>query len=376
MSASPTQEIDTVVIGAGPAGLAVGACLQRAKVPFVVLERSAEVGTAWRNHYRRLHLHTAKRHSGLPYLPFPKTAPQYVPRTQVVEYLEGYAQKFALPVRFGEDVESVQRVDDRWLTRSSSGAWRSRSVVVCTGYNRVPKLPTWPGQQEFGGRILHSSAYLDGEPFRGQRVLVVGLGNSGGEIAIDLVEHGALPSLSVRSPVWVVPREFLGRPIQVSSILTARLPLAVKNLITRTVSKLSFGDLGKLGLRTPEKSIHTQVAELGRIPLLDVGTIDLIRAGKIAVEPNIDGFTRTGVRFEGGDVKPYDAVVLATGFTTGVEQFLEGHDKVLDALGVPKAANALSELPGLYFVGFQNSVTGLLRQIGIEAQSVAKAIAA
>ncbi len=363
----------TVVIGAGPAGLAVGACLQHAKAPFLVLERADAVGSTWRNHYGRLHLHTARRYSGLPYLPLPKNLPQYVPRERVVEYLDAYAQKFALPIRFGENVMSIRRLDDGWITRSTSGEWRSRAVVVCTGYNRVPSQPTWPGQEEFQGRILHSSEYRDGAPFRGQKVLVVGLGNTGGEIAIDLVEQGAHPSLAVRSPVWVVPREFLGRPIQVSAIATQVLPLALRNLITRTVSRLSFGDLTKLGLRRPQESLHEQVMGRGRIPLLDIGTIDLIRQGKITVEPDVERFTATGVVFKGGAEKAFDTVILATGFKSGVQEFIEDHAKVLDERGLPTRASAL---PGLYFVGFQNSITGLLRQIGIEAHAVAEAITA
>jgi indole-3-pyruvate monooxygenase len=369
------SEFDTVIIGAGPAGLATGACLRRAKVAFVILERADSVGSSWRNHYARLHLHTAKRHSSLPYLRFPKEAPQYVPRAQVVAYLEAYRAAFDLPIRTGEEVASVSRDADRWTIRSRAGTYRSRHLVVATGYNRVPCRPTWPGESAFRGRVLHSSAYADGEPFRGQRVLVVGLGNTGGEIAIDLIEHGAVASLSVRSPVWVMPRDLMGASVQETAIALNFLPLPAKDAIGRTVSRLVFGDVSRLGLRKPAEGPMSQIVKRGRIPLIDVGTVALIRTGKVAVEPDVEEFTANGVRFKGGAERPYDAVVLATGFRSGLEAFFEDHTKVLDERGYPKRVDATDVLPGLYFVGFQNVPTGLLREIGIEARSVARAIA-
>jgi cation diffusion facilitator CzcD-associated flavoprotein CzcO len=206
-------------------------------------------------------------------------------------------------------------------------------------------------------------------------VLVVGLGNTGGEIAIDLIEHGAEPSLSVRSPVWVMPRDLMGRPVQESSIALDFLPMILKDAVGRTVSRIAFGDAPRLGLREPAEGPMTQIHKRGRIPLLDVGTLALVRAGKIAIEPDIERLTIDGVRFKGGEEKPYDAIVQATGFSSGLEDFLEDRAKVLNERGFPSAVDASSVLPGLYFVGFRNVPTGLLRQIGIEARSVASAIA-
>ncbi|HZY99279.1 MAG TPA: NAD(P)/FAD-dependent oxidoreductase, partial [Candidatus Baltobacteraceae bacterium] len=274
-----------------------------------------------------------------------------------------------------EDVKSVRREANHWTTRSAASGYVSRHVVVATGYNRVPVRPTWDGESEFRGRILHSSSYRDGEPFRGQRVLVVGLGNTGGEIAIDLIEHGAEASLSVRSPVWVMPRDLMGRPVQETSIALDFLPMIMKDAIGRTVSRIAFGDARRLGLREPAEGPMSLVHKRGRIPLIDVGTLALVRAGKIAIEPGIERLTINGVRFKSGEEKPYDAIVQATGFSSGLEDFLEDRAKVLNERGYPSALDASSALPGLYFVGFRNVPTGLLRQIGIEARSVASAIA-
>src|SRR5919198_101169 len=193
------MEPDTVIIGAGPAGLAVGACLERAGVPFAILERTGEVGSAWRGHYQRLHLHTDRDRSTLPYLRFPPGTPRYPSREQMIAYLEAYAHEFGLGPRFNEEVKRVRRDGDAWRIETSKGTHRARRVVVATGFTGMPYLPAWPGLERFGGHVLHSIGYQDGSPFRGRNVLVIGFGNSGGEIAIDLCDNGARVSIAVRS---------------------------------------------------------------------------------------------------------------------------------------------------------------------------------
>lgn len=216
-----------LVIGGGPAGVAVAACLQQAGLRPCVLEKGPAVGTSWRSHYRRLHLHTVKELSALPGLAFPAEAPRYVPRAQVVDYLETYARHFALPVQTGCEVVSVARVTEGargaegWevCARVANGGselrrWQVRRVVLASGANAQPRRPALPGEEVFGGQVLHSRHYSDAQAFAGQRVLVVGMGNTGAEIALDLCEQGVAVGLSVRSPVNIVHREFLGRPSQ------------------------------------------------------------------------------------------------------------------------------------------------------------------
>ena len=156
-----------------------------------MLEQHHHVAHAWRNHYERLHLHTHRGASGLPGLAMPRRYPRYPSRAQVVEYLEAYRARFDLQPEYGQYVESITREAGRWSVRSGHKTWRPSAVVIATGYTRVPHRPQWPGQTEFGGDIVHSCAYSSGRAFVGRRVLVVGLGNSGAEIAIDLVEQGA-----------------------------------------------------------------------------------------------------------------------------------------------------------------------------------------
>src|SRR6185437_16650141 len=150
--------------------------------------------------------------------------PRYPSRDQMIGYLIEYARRFGIAPRLGEEVLSLQARAGEWLAETRTGPYRSQNVVVATGFNAVPWTPAWRGQERFKGPILHSLEYRHGEPFRGQRVLVVGFGNSAGEIAIDLHEHGAHPAMAVRGPVNIIPRDILGIPISSLSLLLAESP--------------------------------------------------------------------------------------------------------------------------------------------------------
>jgi cation diffusion facilitator CzcD-associated flavoprotein CzcO len=187
--------INTLIVGAGPAGLAVGACLKQAGVQPILLEQSDKVGSAWRRHYDRLHLHTDKKNSELPLAPFPKDYPRYPSRNQLIDYLESYAKKFELDIRFNQQVTAARREDNHWVVQTQNARYQASNLVIAAGNAREPSLPEWKGQNLFKGKVIHSSEYKNGKQFSGQNVLVVGFGNSGGEIAIDLWEHGARPSI-------------------------------------------------------------------------------------------------------------------------------------------------------------------------------------
>ncbi len=362
-----------VVIGAGPAGLAVSACLRRAGIPITILERGDRVGTAWHHHYDRLHLHTDKAHSSLPFCKFPKGCPRYPSRGQVIDYLESYAARFELEPRFGQEVVAARREDGGWRTETEDGAYLSRHLVVATGYTGGAIVPKWPGQETFPGSILHSSEYRNGAPYRGQTVLVVGFGNSGGEIAIDLCEHGARPVLAVRSPVNVVPRDLFGLPILAISIPMSKLPARLADALNAPILRWKVGDIRKLGLTPARFGPLAQIYGKARIPLLDVGTLDLIRQGRVLVRPGIERFSDENVVFTDGSPLACDAVVLATGYRPAVRSFL-GDSPALDDDGVPRTSGRESQVPGLYFCGFFVAPTGMFREIGIEARRIARAI--
>ncbi len=369
-----TCDTDTLIVGAGPAGLAVAACLRRAGIPFVILEQDERVGATWHRHYERLHLHTDKGHSSLPFRGFPAAVPRYPSREDFQRYLESYAQQFAIAPQFGEEVTLARREGTCWLTRTREHSYTSRHLVIATGYTRQPIVPTWPGQDVFRGPIVHSSAYQNGAPYQGQRVLVVGFGNSGGEIALDLWEHGAQPSMSVRGPVNVIPREVLGVPILTLSILLSRLPPAMTERLAALILGRIVGSYDGFGLRRAQVGPLTQIAQRRRIPLIDIGTMRLIREGTLTVYPGIERFTPEGVQFVDRREAPFDAIVLATGYRPALADFLTDTGQVLDSQGIPRLHGGRTALPGLYFCGFHVVPTGELREIGIAARAIARAI--
>lgn len=366
---------DTLVIGASAAGLATAACLAEHGVDHLVVEKSDQIGVAWRNHYRRLHLHTPKSGSNLPLKKFGSELPRYPGREDVIDYLEDYAGSFGIEPRFGETVSSVKPHDGGWSTTTDNDSYQSRRVVIATGYTHTPVVPHWTAQEDYTGEVLHSSQYVDGSKWTGEPVLVVGFGNSACEIAIDLHEHGARPELSVRHPVNVVPRDILGLPILQLGILGGRLPPRIADATFAPLIRATVGSLDGTGLQKLPYGPMTQIARDKTIPLLDIGTMDLIRDGHVRVRPAIECFEPHGVRFADGSEGSFAAVVLGTGYRPDLEGFLDVADDVLNAAGVPLKSGEESNLSGLYFCGFQVVPSGHLRQIGIEAEQIAEHIA-
>jgi len=368
---------ETLIVGAGPAGLAVGAALRRAGVPFEIVERGGAVGASWRRHYDRLHLHTPRKQSALPFLPFPASAPRYPSRDEVIAYLERYAQTFDLAPTFGVDVERCERGEDgRWQVQTNRGIRRARHLVVATGLSRVPRRVSWPGLDAFAGPVLHSADYASGDRFRGQRVLVVGFGNSGAEIALDLAENRAESTVSVRGAVNVVPRDILGVPIAYLGRAGRVLPLAIADRVNAMLVRLAVGDLAQFGLRRRNDGPLAEIVLAQQIPVVDVGTLAAIRAGQVTVRPAIESSKHEAVRFVDGRVETFHAIVLATGYATGLDAlFANAAVPLLDGAARPLASGR-EAASGLYFCGFNVVPAGLLREIAIEAPRIAAAITA
>lgn len=371
------MKTDTLIIGAGPAGLAVAGCLGQRGLQPLVIDKAHHVGAAWRGHYERLHLHTVKALSALPGVPFASDAPRYVPRQGVVDYLTGYAQHHAIQPLFGEEALAIAPGDTGWRTRTATGReLLSRSVVLASGANNVPVVPVFAGQASFQGHVLHSRDYRDAAPFSGRRVLVVGMGNTGAEIALDLAEQGVQTALSVRSPVNIVYRDVLGRPTQVSSILLSKLPTAWGDALATLLRNWTVGDLSRFGLRSAAISPLRQLREHGKTPVIDVGTLAYIKRGRIAVHPGIETFTPQGIRFTDGKAQAFDAVILATGYEPQVARLFPVAKPELDANRMPLHVVGRGAMRGVYFVGFDiRQPGGLLRTIAGQAQHVAQAIA-
>lgn len=369
-----TVETETLVVGASAAGLAVAACLRQRGRSFILIEQSDRVAAAWRRHYDRLHLHTSRDLSGLPGLPMPRDYPRYPSRDQVVAYLEQYAAHFGLEPAFNQRLTRAERVDGHWHATTEDRRYMCANLVLATGYTRRPNLPEWPGRAEFARPVIHSSEYRNGRPFAGQDVLVVGFGNSGGEIAVDLFEHGARPSISVRSPVNVVGRETLGIPSLTWNLFLSRLPGNLGDWVAAPLVRVSVGDLTRYGLRKSKIGPIQQIKTQGQVPLIDVGTVKLLKRGLLTVYPGIERFTAEGVVFTDGRAAAFDAVVLATGYRPDLNEFIPDTHEFISRDGVP-AASGQELAPGLYVCGFYISRTGMLREIGIEAKQIAAAIA-
>ena len=193
-----------VIVGAGPSGLATAACLKEKGIVSVILERSNCLASLWqRNTYDRLCLHLPKQFCELPLMPFPDHFPTYPSKQQFIQYLEAYADRFDIRPRFNETVARAE-YDHKlgfWRVKTGTTEYMCRWLIVATGENAEAVVPEIKGKREFGGQIVHTSSYRSGDVYRGKRVLVVGCGNSGMEVCLDLCNHNARPSLVVRDSV-------------------------------------------------------------------------------------------------------------------------------------------------------------------------------
>ncbi|MGW3916357.1 flavin-containing monooxygenase [Streptomyces sp. NPDC005070] len=367
------------VIGGGPGGLAAAYALRARGVRAVVLERSDEVGASWRGHYDRLHLHTTRRLSALPGLSMPRSFGRWVSRDNVVRYLEKYAEHHGLEIVTGVEVSRVEPAPggDGWLLHATGGRELTGSaVVVAAGYNHTPRIPDWPGRDTYAGELLHAGEYRNPAPYAGRDVLVVGIGNTGAEIAVDLIEGGARRvRLSVRTAPHIVRRSTAGWAAQFTGIAVRRLPVRLVDALAGPMAKLSVPDLGAHGLPRPDTGLYSRVNE-GSIPVQDVGLIDAVRKGKVEIVAAVEGFEDDKtVLADGSRIDP-DVVIAATGYARALEGMV-GHLDVLDGRGHPvvHGGHAPRKAPGLYFTGFTNPISGMFRELALDAEKIAKAIA-
>jgi cation diffusion facilitator CzcD-associated flavoprotein CzcO len=369
----PTESAEIAIVGAGPSGLSAAGALQRRGHAPVVLEQDGRIGGRWAGRYERLHLHTVRRFSGLPHRGMPKDYPRYVHKDLFARYLQDYAEQFGLDVRLGEHVGKVRDDGRGWLVETDSAVWRARVVIIATGTYNERVLPPWPGMEAFRGRIVHSGEYHSGREFSGTRALVVGIGNSGAEIAADLVEQGAaFVAISVRTPPPIMPRDLFGVvPVQLLGL--ALTPVPAPRLLDRAgsvVRRIGTGDLRKYGLGKAEWGPLTA----RRPAVIDVGFLRQLKAGRIHVRPNVERFTPSGVVYAGGEEEDFDPVVAATGFATGLTDFLDVPDAVGHS-GRPRFKSGRpTSFPGLYFLGFDETTRGVLFEANRDARRLARSI--
>lgn len=380
-----TPRLDAVVIGAGFCGLGVGAALRAAGVDdFAILEQGSQVGHFWTTTYDRLHLHSA-------YHDMPDDGGlrrDYDPllsRDQLLDYFRRYAARHRLGphLRFATEVTRVQRRSAAadgfdWEIESSAGRLLARHVAVATAVNRVPSVPLIRGRESFPGRVLHSVEYRNPAPFAGRSVLVVGSGNSAAEISLDLVDGGARAvAMWVRGPRHFLPlsrmlwlfrlsRRLGGMTeprVAAMHALTAGTPAFERTIAGRdkVVRWLSV-DLSRYGIRRPERGPMAETFFAARIPTFDQGTIAKIRSGAIEVIDGtvhpLDGLGARGVEL-GGTTRPFDDVILATGFAPGLEAFI-ADGELLGGNGRPLTDGRCRSRvhPSIFFPGFDVTPLG------------------
>ena len=382
---------DIIVIGAGFCGTALAAALKHYGVEsFRVLEKGD--GAFWQKTYDRLCLHSPWHR--LPHDEDIDTVyPAFKTRNDVVQYFRDYVALHAIGAwfQFGETVTSVKYLADeptqyRWQVASTSGTYLSKCVAVCTSMCRVPFVPVFPGQDVYQGKLLHSAAFQNGRPFQNHKVLVVGSGNSASDIALDLIErgasevamlvHGPRHFVRLRTQEWLMNcLKLFGQtgPKALERVhpITFGTPQYVKEVkrIDAAMRWLML-DMRRYGIPRPESGFGTELLLNGRVPVFDIGTVDHIKKGHIRIlSGRVERFTEYGVcicdNTERQTEQMFDAVVLATGFRHGLEEFLDDHVSLLGPRPPFPGAHPITDLrsrstvwPSLFFVGFDITLMG------------------
>lgn len=370
----PLTQTNVLIVGAGISGLATAACLLRQGIEYVIIEKHAQVASAWHNHYHRLHLHTNKRVSQLPYKKFGNNIPRYPSRQQVIDYLNDYQHTFNIQPVFNTMATSIKKEGDYWITQTTSGIFQSKFVVMATGPFGKPKPIALQGMDTFSGKIVHSAAYKTGKEFAEQKVLVIGFGNSACEIAIDLFEQGATPFMSVRSAINIVPRDVLGVPVLELSLLMNFLPPRIADLLSAPLVNAIIGDITRLGLKRKPYGPLEQVRREGKSPILDIGTIQLIRKGKIKIVGDIDFIEGNLVHFKQSETQSFDAIIACIGYSQDQIKIIEVDYNRFEDLRVSTSRQQYFGKDGLYFCGYYISPTGQIREIAADARKIAKDI--
>jgi indole-3-pyruvate monooxygenase len=364
-------QTNVLIIGASISGLATAACLRGRKVEFAIIEKESSIVAPWRHHYDRLHLHTNKRLSGLPYRKWGRSVPRYPSRLEVIGYLEDYQRAFDIQPVFNSEARSVRKSGESWITETATGAFESNYVVLATGAYGKPRTVALAGQESFPGKVLHSYEYKTGTEFSGKRVLVIGFGNSACEIAIDLVEKGAAVSMAVRSAVNVVPRDILGVPVLELSLLLRHLPPRVADWISAPLVRGVIGDISRLGLERMPYGPIVQIVKDGKAPVLDIGIVRLIRDGRVRVFGGVDRIEGAVVHFADGRSDVFDAIVAGIGYERNYSDIVEVDRDRFDDLRVPVDRQRYFGADGLYFCGYWVSPTGQFREIARDARKIA-----
>ncbi|HEX4227006.1 MAG TPA: NAD(P)/FAD-dependent oxidoreductase [Pseudonocardiaceae bacterium] len=374
------RHVHVAVVGAGVAGLAVTRCLLERGVDVLAFDEHTDLAHTWRNRYENLRLNSVRWLSQMPGSPIPKRYGRWVSRDDLVEYVTGYAQPVRHVLHTGCRVSRIERgTHSRWLLSTGIGPVHAQHVVLTTGLYHEPSIPDWPGLAGFTGNLMHAAQYLRPDGFEGERVVVVGAGVSGVDIASDLLRRssGTL-KIAVRTSPSFLPRELYGLPLQGLSVSNKHLPIRLQDIGGAVIQRLSAGDLGKTPLGRPTEGMFTRLLRTGVSPSVDDGAfLAGVRAGRIEVIPAVTDLHDGGVVTADGVKHDADTIIAATGYRTGLDAVL-AEPGLLNDKGIPPQYGQLNQRladAGLHVIGFTSPLTGHLREIGLLAKRVARMIA-
>jgi putative flavoprotein involved in K+ transport len=368
---------DVVIIGAGPAGLAVARELEhRHRVSALVVEKAAAPAVSWRTRYDDFRLNTNGFLSHLPGQRIPLAAGRWPTKEDMVCYFDRYVRRQNISLALQCEVKRIERAASGWLVDTALGEIRSPAVVLATGRYRTPIVPPWPGLGDFTGELVHSGDFRNAWPFRDRDVLVVGAGNSAADIAVQLANDGAHKVwLSVRTPPHLVRRAIGPIPSDVFLELFARVPARVVDPVIARLNRLLFGDLSVFGFNPPPLGLKATVEQRGRIPTLADELVDAVRAGRVEVVAAVSAVDSAHVVLTDGTCVMPEVIVAATGFSTDLDG-LVGHLGVLDEHGDPRGGFASHLGEGMFAIGYGIPPSGPLRAIRLAATPLARQIAA
>jgi len=371
-------DVEVAVVGAGAAGLGVAVALARRGVADVAVMESADsVGASWRARYEGLRLNTLRRMSSLPGKPMPRAAGRWVAKEDFVAHLEDAAARHRLDIRLGTEVRRIERHGEDWRLTTSAGSLTARSVVVATGRHRAPYLPDWPGSPSFSGELIHANAFHSSEPFRGKDVLVVGVGNSGTEIATQLSMGGAgRVRVAMRRSVNILPQSFLGVPLTMLARASEPMPVAMVDVMGYVMQRVAWGNLARYGMHKPAWGIGTELRHGSAVVVIDKGFVPALKAGRVTLVAGVEALDGSDVVLTGGSRIQPDVVIAATGYRHGLES-LVGHLGVLLPSGRPAVMGDRTHAgaPRLYFNGYWLPYSGELPAMRRTSRRVARAIA-
>ncbi|GKS70261.1 predicted flavoprotein CzcO associated with the cation diffusion facilitator CzcD [Nitrosomonas sp. PY1] len=380
---------DVIVVGAGPAGLSAAYELTRIGLNPLVLERTPAVGDVWRNHYDGVCLNSGRYFSALSGSKFPLSAGSWPSREEVVRLLETFPSRGGFTVQTSIDIAQVNYDRERnlWIVTSSDGKhFESRCVVMAVGSCRIPIIPKWDGLESFTGEIIHSSKFKSAKDFTGKHVLVVGTGNSAAEIASRLTKYASSVIVSGRTPPHILPKSIFGIPLIAIGVWTRHWPAAAVDRILNFLQRTMVGDLSAYGLPYPNMPLSQQFDINNVVPILYRPFVDDVRAGRIKIVGPIQEITGQAVHVlstmtasPNGEqtlttLEP-DVIIAGTGFRTGISKLVQ-----IPGIADEKDRSLISgdqeykDAPRLYFIGQINPLSGLLREIRLEAERIAKKI--